>query len=230
MRPLLTGRWACSIVRNPKVLLFDEPLSNLDAKLRVQMRAEIKSLHHRLKTTVVYVTHDQVEAMTMADTSVVPQDGRVEQAGSPLDLYDRPANAFVATLIGSPAMNLLPGTVEHGGGRDGGRDGGPHVLAGGGVRLPLPPTAHVATGTPVLYGIRPEYLAPAEAGSGPEAEVAVVEPTGSETHVLLRLGGEQVNGVFRERVANRPGERLHLRPVPEKVHLFAQDGGQRLDA
>ncbi len=211
-----------AIVRNPKVFLFDEPLSNLDAKLRVQMRAEIKALHQRLRTTMVYVTHDQVEAMTMADTIVVMQDGRVEQAGSPLDLYDRPDNAFVATFIGSPSMNLIEGIVSH--------QGGAHVVTRGGARLPLSSDARVQDGTPVLYGIRPEHLALADASGGIEAEIAVVEPTGSETQVLLSLGGEQVNGVFRERVANRPGQRLYIRPDLACVHLFAREGGRRLDA
>src|SRR5437868_3463853 len=139
-----------AIVRDPKVFLFDEPLSNLDAKLRVAMRGEIKALHQRLKTTTVYVTHDQVEAMTMADRIVVMHDGRVEQIGTPLELYDRPGNLFVAQFIGSPAMNVIEGTVR--------RDGHtPHVEASGGVRWPLG-AASGAEGQRVAYGIRPEHL------------------------------------------------------------------------
>src|ERR1700734_234294 len=133
-----------AIVRDPKVFLFDEPLSNLDAKLRVQMRAEIKELHQRLKTTTVYVTHDQVEAMTMADRIVVMRDGIVEQAGLPLELYDRPANLFVAGFIGSPAMNLLKGTIRI--------DGKPSFVADGGVTLPLLSAPAGADGRPCIYG------------------------------------------------------------------------------
>jgi ABC-type sugar transport system ATPase subunit len=133
-----------AIVRDPQVFLFDEPLSNLDAKLRVQMRTEIRELHQRLKTTTVYVTHDQIEAMTMADQIVVMQGGRIEQVGAPLELYDRPANTFVAGFIGSPAMNMLPGVVK----------GGKAVLDDGAV-LPLPPGAAVGPkgpGSPMVCG------------------------------------------------------------------------------
>ena len=139
-----------AIVRDPKVFLFDEPLSNLDAKLRVAMRAEIKALHQRLKTTTVYVTHDQVEAMTMADRIVVMHDGRVEQIGTPLELYDRPDNLFVAQFIGSPAMNVVDGTVRRGNGRA-------YVEAAGGMRWPLFGGAG-GDGHAVTYGIRPEHL------------------------------------------------------------------------
>src|SRR5499433_2682872 len=138
-----------AIVRDPKVFLFDEPLSNLDAKLRVAMRGEIKALHQRLKTTTVYVTHDQVEAMTMADRIVVMHDGRVEQIGTPLELYDRPGNLFVAQFIGSPAMNVIEGTVR--------RNGTAYVEAAGGVKWPLGEAAG-SDGQPVSYGIRPEHL------------------------------------------------------------------------
>jgi multiple sugar transport system ATP-binding protein len=133
-----------AIVRDPQVFLFDEPLSNLDAKLRVQMRTEIRELHQRLKTTTVYVTHDQIEAMTMADKIVVMQGGRIEQVGAPLELYDRPANTFVASFIGSPSMNLIAGVVQNGG-----------VVAGG-ATLPLPPGVKVAEGREITYGIRPK--------------------------------------------------------------------------
>ena len=140
-----------AIVRDPQVFLFDEPLSNLDAKLRVQMRTEIKELHQRLKTTAIYVTHDQIEAMTMADRIVVMQDGIVEQVGAPLDLYDRPANLFVAGFIGSPAMNFIDATVQRNG-------GAPVAVAGDGTQLPLPRGAAVAGATEVVYGMRPEHL------------------------------------------------------------------------
>ena len=139
-----------AIVRDPKVFLFDEPLSNLDAKLRVQMRAEIKALHQRLKTTTVYVTHDQIEAMTMADRIVVMHDGGIEQIGTPLELYDRPDNLFVAQFIGSPAMNVVKGTVRR-------TDGTAHVEAAGGVHWPLGAGAG-ADGQAVTYGVRPEHL------------------------------------------------------------------------
>src|SRR5512142_1941365 len=146
-----------AIVRDPQVFLFDEPLSNLDAKLRVAMRTEIKELHQRLKTTTVYVTHDQIEAMTMADKIVVMHDGRVEQIGTPLELYDRPANLFVAGFIGSPAMNFLRGVYR--------KDGATaSVMLPGGARLPAPTTA-AADGIDVVYGVRPENLALAADGA-----------------------------------------------------------------
>jgi multiple sugar transport system ATP-binding protein len=207
-----------AIVRNPQVFLFDEPLSNLDAKLRVQMRTEIKELHQRLQTTSVYVTHDQIEAMTMADQIVVMHDGRVEQIGSPLQLYDRPANRFVAGFIGSPAMNFIDGVAR--------RDGAVFVEAVAGVRLPLPADASVADGQPVTYGIRPEHLDLADDGF--EGEVAVVEPTGSETQVFVRLGDQEIVGVFRERHEFAPGQRIRLRPRAGQAHLFDAAGGGRI--
>src|SRR5262245_29106558 len=153
-----------AIVRDPKVFLFDEPLSNLDAKLRVQMRAEIKELHQRLKTTTVYVTHDQVQALTIADRIVVMHDGVVEQAGSPLELYDRPANIFVAGFIGSPAMNLLKGTIKV--------NGKASFVTEGGVTLPLAGAPDKADGRPAIYGIRPEHFS---LGGDVKAEVSVIE-------------------------------------------------------
>ena len=204
-----------AIVRDPQVFLFDEPLSNLDAKLRVQMRTEIRELHLRLKTTTVYVTHDQIEAMTMADKIVVMQGGRIEQAGAPLDLYDRPANTFVAGFIGSPAMNMLPGQVRRG-----------RVEIEGGASLPLPSALSVAEGREVTYGIRPEHLTVGEQGIA--GTVAVVEPTGSETHVVLRAGERDVVAMFRDRVTFRPGDALTFAPDAEKVHLFDRATGVRL--
>ncbi len=196
-----------AIVRDPQVFLFDEPLSNLDAKLRVQMRSEIKELHQRLKVTTVYVTHDQIEAMTMADQIVVMDGGHISQAGAPLDLYDRPANLFVAGFIGSPAMNLLPGEA---------RDGAFH--AAGGAVLPLP----AAAGDPRTYGIRPEHLRLDAAGLA--ATIVLVEPTGSETQVTLRIGDTLLTAAFRERINGRPGDALHVSPALELVHLFGADG------
>ena len=208
-----------AIVRDPAVFLFDEPLSNLDAKLRVQMRAEIKELHQRLKTTTVYVTHDQVEAMTMADRIVVMHDGVVEQSGSPLELYDRPANIFVAGFIGSPAMNLLPGKIK--------LNGKASFVTDDGVDLPLAGAPKGSDGQPAIYGIRPEHFA--LGGSNIKAEVSVIEPTGSETQVFAKIGGQKIVGVFRERVAVRPGEALPMAPDPKSVHLFDKETGLRLN-
>ena len=210
-----------AIVRDPQVFLFDEPLSNLDAKLRVQTRAELKDLHQRLRTTTIYVTHDQIEAMTMADKIVVMNGGRVEQTGSPLELYDNPANQFVAGFIGSPAMNFLPGTVEATGFR-----------AEGGSLWPLP--AGIPVGRPAVYGVRPEHLQLANGnhgeGGGVPLQVQVVEPTGSETQVHGKLGTLNVMGAFRERVAARPGEPISVTADPALVHLFDKETGTRLVA
>ncbi len=208
-----------AIVRDPAVFLFDEPLSNLDAKLRVQMRAEIKELHQRLKTTTVYVTHDQVEAMTMADRIVVLNNGVIEQVGTPLDLYDRPVNMFVAGFIGSPAMNLLKGTIR--------LNGGASFVTEGGVTLPLKTVPQGADGRAAVYGIRPEHFV--LSGSGGEAEVSVIEPTGSETQVFAKLGRDKVVGVFRERIAVAPGSKLPMVPNPEAVHLFDAATGGRMN-
>jgi multiple sugar transport system ATP-binding protein len=208
------------IVRDPQVFLFDEPLSNLDAKLRVQMRTEIKELHQRLKTTSVYVTHDQIEAMTMADKIVVMRDGVVEQTGSPLEVYDRPANQFVAGFIGSPAMNFIPGVYRR-------SDGDARVEFPGGVALRAAAHAGAQDGQPVVYGIRPEHL---QIG-GDDAvtgEVIVVEPTGAETQVFTKLAGVEVSGVFRDRLELRPGETIRLRADPARAHLFDAGSGVRL--
>jgi len=197
-----------AIVRDPQVFLFDEPLSNLDAKLRVQMRSEIKELHQRLKTTTIYVTHDQIEAMTMADKIVVMRDGIIEQMGSPLDLYDRPVNTFVAGFIGSPSMNFLEGSVTPEG-----------FKTTDGVLLPLTPGLGAAT----TYGVRPEHLV-LDADKGIPAEIIVVEPTGSETQVVMRIGKQSVVGIFRERIAAKPGETLRVTPDLSVVHLFDASG------
>src|SRR5262245_10120644 len=204
-----------AIVRNPQVFLFDEPLSNLDAKLRVQMRSEIKALHQRLRVTTVYVTHDQIEAMTMADKIVVMNSGVIEQAGPPLDLYDRPANIFVAGFIGSPAMNVLDGQIVDG-----------HFQAKDGVQWALPERRTASAGMPILYGIRPEHLRLDQQGM--PASVVLVEPTGSETQVQLRVGERPITAAFRERITARPGEMLRVAPDPGHIHLFDQSTGLRL--
>jgi multiple sugar transport system ATP-binding protein len=196
-----------AIVRDPRVFLFDEPLSNLDAKLRVQMRTEIKELHQRLKTTTIYVTHDQIEAMTMADKIVVMRDGIIEQIGSPLDLYDRPANMFVAGFIGSPSMNFIRGTATPRG-----------FQTADGIVLPLAGP----TGDAAIYGIRPEHLK--MDANGIPAEIVVIEPTGSETQVTMRVGTQTIIGIFRERITARPGTALRIAPDISAVHLFDRDG------
>src|SRR3989475_1828733 len=205
-----------AIVRKPQVFLFDEPLSNLDAKLRVAMRTEIKALHQRLKTTSVYVTHDQIEAMTMADKIVGMNSGRVEQTGSPLDLYDDPANQFVAGFIGSPAMNFLSGRMARNG-------AGLAVAVGGGVHLPMPTRSGVAEGRDVVGGVRPEHFA--VAGDGVPAEVVVVEPTGADTQIFCKLAGVDVTAVVRERHAFQPGAAGRLKP--QLTYLFDPSSGAR---
>jgi len=205
-----------AIVRDPQVFLFDEPLSNLDAKLRVQMRTEIKELHLRLKTTSVYVTHDQIEAMTMADKIVVMNGGNVEQIGSPLDLYDDPANLFVAGFIGSPAMNFLPCTALDGVAGE--------VSLADGSRIPTAPCD--GAGKALTLGVRPEHFAIAP--DGIRAEVILVEPTGADTQVYCKVAGSDVTVVSRERHAFRPGERIHLRPQSGKTYLFDTASGKRL--
>ncbi|RUU08338.1 TOBE domain-containing protein, partial [Mesorhizobium sp. M7A.T.Ca.TU.009.01.3.2] len=208
-----------AIVRDPAVFLFDEPLSNLDAKLRVQMRAEIKELHQRLKTTTVYVTHDQIEAMTMADKIVVMHDGIVEQIGPPLELYDRPNNLFVASFIGSPAMNLLRGEIA--------TDGSPSFRGAGGISVPLASALSIRNGEPVVLGIRPEHLRLSD-DQGIPVIVAVVEPTGSEVQLIGRTaGGEEIVANFRERHSFTPGETIRLTAEPGLIHLFHAETGQR---
>jgi len=200
-----------ALVRQPQVFLLDEPLSNLDAKLRLAMRTEIKALHQRLTTTSVYVTHDQIEAMTMADKIVVMNAGRVEQVGSPLELYDNPANLFVAGFIGSPAMNFLKGRLN-----------GAAVAVGNGISLPV--RTRLESGRDVLVGVRPEHLA--VAADGVPAEVVVVEPTGADTQIFCKLAGTDVTAVVRERHEFRPGESIRLKP--QLTYLFDPSSGARL--
>ena len=211
-----------AIVRDPAVFLFDEPLSNLDAKLRVQMRTEIKELHQRLKTTSVYVTHDQIEAMTMADRIVVLHDGVVEQVGEPLDLYDKPANLFVAGFIGSPAMNFIDATIR--------RNGSASAIAADGSELPLPADVGGRDGQQIVYGIRPEHLDLTHGADGLPAEVVVVEPTGAEILVFTHLAGQEVAVVFKERHKFSPGDKLTLAPHAGTIHLFDKGTGDRINA
>ncbi|MFT4725807.1 MAG: multiple sugar transport system ATP-binding protein [Granulosicoccus sp.] len=212
-----------AIVRDPDVFLFDEPLSNLDAKLRVQMRTEIKDLHQRLKTTTVYVTHDQIEAMTMADEVVIMRDGLIEQSGSPMDIYDNPGNLFVAQFIGSPGMNIIECQVSEANGK--------LYAAKDDLHLPLPPNANVSKGQSIYYGIRPEHLqttrqALSTADSNDKniaGVVRVVEPTGPEIHLYAKLAGQDVCAITRDRVLWEPGEDIYFAPDVEHVHLFDGD-------
>jgi len=209
-----------AIVRDPKVFLFDEPLSNLDAKLRVAMRAEIKALHQRLKTTTVYVTHDQIEAMTMADRIVVMHDGIIEQIGTPLELYDRPGNLFVAQFIGSPAMNVAQGVLR--------RDGGQAWVEALGQRWPVGALQGGADGQAVHYGVRPSDIVPSVSGGGVAAKVIVIEPTGAETELLVEVGGAQWIVVIHGRTQAQPGDTVYLDIAPASAHLFSAQDGQRL--
>jgi multiple sugar transport system ATP-binding protein len=209
-----------ALVRQPQVFLFDEPLSNLDAKLRVLMRTEIKALHLRLRATMIYVTHDQLEAMTMADRIVVMQDGRIEQQGPPLDLYDSPANLFVAGFIGSPAMNFIEGRLAC-------NDSGWHVAVGE-TWLPLGSNVVGGEGRKVVFGIRPEHLHARVDESGIPAGVEVVEPTGAITYLFTRIAGSAVIAVFSDRRPLAPGTRIGLTPEPDRIHLFDAETGLRL--
>jgi len=209
-----TGR---AIVRDPQLFLFDEPLSNLDAKLRVQMRTEIKALHQRLRNTMIYVTHDQIEAMTLADRVVVMQGGIIEQQGAPLDLYDHPRNIFVAGFLGSPSMNFIPGHIRGG-----------DVVAADGTRLPGGRYASDANeGRSVLWGARPEAIVPADAGF--EGHVEVVEPTGPDTQLLVRVAGAPLVVLLRSRTKATSGEGVTFSVARDEVHLFAADTGLRID-
>ena len=208
-----------AIVRQPEAFLFDEPLSNLDAQLRVQMRTEIRALHQRLGTTTIYVTHDQVEAMTMADRIVVLKDGVIEQIGTPLELYDRPANTFVAGFIGSPSMNFIPGRID--------LDGAPKVITDDGLHLPIAQGIRGDHGRRVIYGARPEHFQLSDGLENP-AEVIVVEPTGSETQIAARLGRQHVIAAFRSRLTAKSGEHIGLLPIAEHAHLFDEQSGARL--
>ena len=207
-----------AIVRDPKVFLFDEPLSNLDAKLRVHMRAEIKALHQQLKTTSVYVTHDQIEAMTMADRIVVMHDGVVQQVGAPLELYDRPENMFVAGFIGSPGMNFFPATVEK---------SGREALLADGQKLRLPDGLPLKDGDAITVGLRPEHIVLGEDGAL-KADVEVVEPLGLSTQFYVHLAGQQVCVFAMGRAAVRPGDTVRLAADPGLLHVFDPASGNRI--
>ncbi|MCQ2006296.1 ABC transporter ATP-binding protein [Rhizobium sp. NRK18] len=210
-----------AVVREPALFLFDEPLSNLDAKLRVQMRTEIKQMHNRLKATMIYVTHDQVEAMTLGDRIVVMRDGRVEQIGKPIDLYDEPANEFVAGFLGSPSMNFINGTL--------GADRQNVVLADGSV-LTLPAPVAGEAGQAVHLGLRPEQLLPSDTGLS--FEIDVIEPTGGDTIVMLRnpaiVGEASICLLLHERYDLRSGQMLTIAPKPNTGHVFDAKDGRRL--
>ena len=209
-----------AMVRDPKVFLFDEPLSNLDAKLRVQMRTEIKKLRDRLRATTIYVTHDQVEAMTLADRIVVLRGGHIEQLGTPEEIYDRPASTFVAGFMGAPAMNLLSVTIAAG-----------RAVLPDGTALPL--AAPPARITEAMLGLRPErlaWLAPDAPANGAEltGRATVVEPLGAETLVTLDIAGHELHARVPPRSVRVAGEQVRLAIDPSDLHLFARDGGQRL--
>ena len=207
-----------AIVRAPQAFLFDEPLSNLDARLRVQMRTEIKALHARLGTTSIYVTHDQVEAMTMADRIVVMSNGNVEQIGAPLDIYDNPANIFVASFIGSPGINLINGTVRRANDKA-------SVETADGIHLPLNSEAAVEDGQPITYGIRPEHI---ELGRGGfSSEVELIEPTGAETLVFSQVGGIKLCARTMKRREIKPGDKVGFKPNRDQVLLFNAETGTR---
>ena len=213
-----------AIVREPKVFLFDEPLSNLDAKLRVLMRTEIKKLRERVRTTAIYVTHDQIEAMTLADRIVLMHNGRVEQIGTPEDVYDEPASLFVASFIGASAMNLVPGRIE--------RDGlGCSVVMGEGARLTLPPARYDAhAGMAVTIGLRPEHLHWA-ADPGPcrlQGAARIVEPLGSDTLVVFDLAGFELQARLPPRLVRRAGDPVTVAITPEAIHLFDPGTERRL--
>lgn len=206
-----------AIVRDPQVFLFDEPLSNLDAKLRVQMRAEIRELHEQLKATMVYVTHDQIEAMTMADRIVILRDGLVEQVGTPLELYDHPVSQFVAGFIGSPSMNFLKGHVN-----------GSSFVSESGLHLPLPPQRSNHEGQLMVYGMRPENLH--MDNNGLPFEVVAVEPTGSETQIIARHKNEEIVFTLRDRNLPQRGDLVHLRADANRAHLFNANTGVAVTA
>ncbi|MFX1674351.1 sn-glycerol-3-phosphate ABC transporter ATP-binding protein UgpC [Paraburkholderia sp. A2WS-5] len=212
-----------AVVREPALFLFDEPLSNLDAKLRVQMRTEIKALHQRLRNTVVYVTHDQIEAMTMADRIVVMNAGRIEQIGKPLDLYDKPGNLFVASFLGSPSMNFAAGSVMS-------DARGTALVLEDGVRIALPEGSagtSMQAGARVTLGIRPEHVE-TQGGDVP-FNVEVIEPTGAETHLYGKIGGTTWCVTTRARPGIEPGQRMTLGLPLAHLHLFDTESGKRLD-
>ena len=210
-----------AIVRDPSVFLFDEPLSNLDAKLRVQMRTEIKELHQRLKTTTIYVTHDQIEAMTMADVIVVMRDGVIQQKGSPLEIYDRPETRAVAEFVGSPMINILNSKVVK-------NNGKLEAKLIDGTCLPMPDNINSTDGENILFGVRPEHLKMSENGRI-KALVKAIEPTGPETHIYCDVAGQEVCFTSNERTFIKRGETVNLEPVVSYVHIFDSLSGKRIN-
>ncbi len=210
-----------AMVRDPGVFLFDEPLSNLDAKLRVQMRTEIRELHQRINATSVYVTHDQIEAMTMADRIVVMNNGVVEQSGAPLDLFDDPANVFVATFLGAPSINLLDGRLV-------GREGDLSVRLADGGMIPVPGLPPSLVDASVLLGVRPHQLEVDEENGLIRATVKVVEPTGVETFIFSDFEGQEIACQMPRRVAPRPKDEIRLSPSCDAILLFDKETGDRV--
>jgi multiple sugar transport system ATP-binding protein len=211
-----------AIVRKPKVFLFDEPLSNLDAKLRVQMRAEISALHHRLQATMIYVTHDQVEAMTMGDRIVVLKDGLIQQIGTPLGLYNKPINRFVAGFIGSPPMNILRSTIRQQNGKLVADEGDFAVVLDGKLSEVMRPY----TGKEILFGVRPEDLLvvdKAVEGQSFTTKVEVVEPLGAEILLFVSTKQHQITVRIAPHFEFRVGDSATFKPAMEKVHFFDQE-------
>ncbi len=210
-----------AIVRNPRIFLFDEPLSNLDAQLRDEMRGEIKRLHQDIATTMIYVTHDQIEAMTLADRIVLMRDGLIEQQGAPLDLFERPANTFVAGFLGSPRMSFLKANLTRG-------PSGEAVRIGD-VTMPLPPGRALdgaSDGQEILLGLRPEHLARAQ-GAAPapgwvrhEAQIELIQPTGSRSYATFRLAGEPVIAELQAHDVSRPGEQVPIDINMQRASIF----------
>ena len=212
-----------AIIRDPKAFLFDEPLSNLDAALRLQMRTEIKALHLRLKSTSVYVTHDQIEAMTMADRIVVMREGKVEQIGPPLELYDEPVNTFVAKFIGSPPINYFEGVIDK-------KNDQIRLKTVDGIIFPIPPGYELETGVRVIYGIRPQFLLLDSSGQGIDATVKVIEPTGAETLIFAQMGTEEICLQLMQRPSLKPGDTFRFTPDIQHAHLFDPQTQQRIKA
>ena len=212
-----------AIVREPEVFLFDEPLSNLDAKLRVMMRTKIKEIHHAVKTTTVYVTHDQIEAMTMADKIVVLNEGHIEQVGSPDDLYDKPINSFVASFIGSPSMNLLSGTVVS-------QKGKKYFQSKNNSLFLLPENSNVKEGQKIIFGFRPEHV-DINSSTSEDAitvKVKVDQPTGSQSLVFVNLGEEELCFDVLKSYLLKPGKEFKMNPQLQHIHTFDIETGKRI--
>jgi|TARA_B100001146_G_scaffold176405_1_gene157743 multiple sugar transport system ATP-binding protein len=207
-----------AIVRNPKVFLFDEPLSNLDAKLRVQMRTQIKLLHARLKTTLVYVTHDQVEAMTMADKIVVMNEGLVEQTGAPLELYDKPVNIFVAGFIGSPSMNLLNASINSN-----------SINLGSAGSIPITRKTTSENNLDIILGIRPSHMDISKNGEGLKFQIDVIEPTGADSLVYGKINDTECCVQTSERLNLKSGEIIHILPNEDNLHFFDNQSNERIN-